>query len=209
MLLYYITDRKGFAGDDGEQRMALLRRIAEAARAGVDYIQLREKDLDTADLELLAREALHVVRENSAATKLLINTRTDVALAIGADGVHLPADSPSAREVRANWMQQCQREPLIGASAHTIGDVKRAEADAVTFAVLAPVFEKIATGTKGFGLDTLREACAGSRIPVLALGGVNLANARSCLNAGATGIAGIRLFQQGDVAETVRELRAL
>ena len=65
MLLYYITDRKGFAGTDAQQRAALLRRIAEAARAGVDYIQLREKDLDSTDLELLAREALHVIQESS------------------------------------------------------------------------------------------------------------------------------------------------
>ena len=63
MLLYYITDRKGFAGTESEQRTALLRRIADAARAGVDYIQLREKDLARKELELLAREALHVIRD--------------------------------------------------------------------------------------------------------------------------------------------------
>jgi thiamine-phosphate pyrophosphorylase len=71
------------------------------------------------------------------------------------------------------------------------------------------VFEKVAAGTNGIGLNVLREACAGSRIPVLALGGVNLTNARSCLDAGAAGVAGIRLFQQGDVAETVIKLRAM
>src|SRR5271169_6502192 len=85
MLLCYITDRRGFAGDDAEQRTALLRRIAEAARVGVDYIQLREKDLQAAQLELLAREAIHLLRENSATTKLLINTHADIALAVGAD----------------------------------------------------------------------------------------------------------------------------
>ena len=209
MLLYYVTDRKGFAGADADQCAALIRRIADAARAGVDCIQLREKDLITAKLELLAREALRVVRDNSATTRLLINTRADIALEVGADGVHLPANSPPTSEVRDNWLRHTSCEPLVGVSAHTIGDVERAESDGADFAVLAPVFEKVAAGTNGIGLNVLREACAGSRIPVLALGGVNLTNARSCLEAGAAGVAGIRLFQHGDVAETVIKLRAM
>ena len=105
MLLYYITDRKSFPGPDDAQRQSLLRRIAEAARAGLDYIQLREKDLDPADLELLAREAVRRVRDKSDTTKLLINTHVDVALAVGADGVHLPANSPSVESVRMQWTQ--------------------------------------------------------------------------------------------------------
>src|SRR5271166_1095130 len=81
MLLYYITDRRSFAGNDADQHAALLRRIAEAARSGIDFIQLREKDLQAAEIELLAREAIHLIRENSATTKLLINTHADIALA--------------------------------------------------------------------------------------------------------------------------------
>ena len=122
MLLYYITDRGGFEGNDAEQRAALLRCVAGAARAGVDYIQLREKDLSTDDLELLAREALHVVRESSATTKLLINTFTDVALAIGADGVHQPAGSPPASAVRAAWFAHSRLPPVIGVSAHSAAE---------------------------------------------------------------------------------------
>ena len=209
MLLYYITDRQGFAGDDSEQRAALLRRIAEAARAGVDYIQLREKDLAVAELELLAREALHVIRHNTTTTKLLINTRLDIALNVGADGVHLPAGSPPAHEIREHWLRHSDREPLIGVSAHRVEDVRQAGATGASFAVLAPIFEKIATGASGIGLDVLRLACAASHMPILALGGVTLVNARDCLDAGASGIAAVRLFQQGDVAETVRQLREL
>jgi thiamine-phosphate pyrophosphorylase len=207
MLLYYITDRKGFAGAESDQRAALLRCIAEAARAGVDYIQLREKDLIAAKLELLARGALRVVRDTSATTKLLINSRADIALEVGADGVHLPADSPPVSEVRAIWLRHAKYEPLIGVSAHSVEDLLQAESDGASFAVLAPIFEKAAIAAKGIGLDVLREACSQSRIPVLALGGVSLANAHACLEAGAAGIAGIRLFQQGDVAETIHELR--
>jgi thiamine-phosphate pyrophosphorylase len=211
VLLCYITDRTGFAGADAEQRDALIRRIAEAACAGVDYIQLREKDLAEDDLERLARKAVTAVRENSATTKLLINTRADIALAVGADGVHLPADSRSASEFRADWLRHTNREPLMGVSAHTVEDVRLAESEGASFTVLAPIFEKAGVSAKGIGLGVLRAACSASGNPslfrVLALGGVTLANARGCLEAGAAGIAGIRLFQQDDVAETVHRLR--
>src|ERR1019366_4207390 len=85
MPLYYITDRKSLAGTDEQQRSRLLVRIGEAARAGGDCIQLREEDLGARGLERLAREAVRTFRENSATAKLLINGRTDVALASGAD----------------------------------------------------------------------------------------------------------------------------
>jgi thiamine-phosphate pyrophosphorylase len=209
MLLYYITDRKGFDGNESERRVALLKHIAEAARAGVDYIQLREKDLSVVDLELLAREVLRVVRENSAAAKLIINTHTEIALAIGADGVHLPAGSPPASAVLAAWLDHSRRAPLIGVSAHTVTDVQLAESEGADFAVLAAIFEKAGSSAKGIGLKVLREAGEESRLPVLALGGVNLNNARACLDAGAAGVAGIRLFQQGDVGETVKRLWGL
>src|SRR5208282_6084090 len=100
-LLYYITDRSQFRGDECARRRDLLGKVAEAARACVDYIQLREKDLSTRELELLAREVVAIVRENSSLTRLLINSRTDVALAAAADGVHLRADDVVPREARA------------------------------------------------------------------------------------------------------------
>jgi thiamine-phosphate pyrophosphorylase len=237
MLLYYITDRKGFGGTDAEQQTALLRRIAEAARAGVDYIQLREKDLSARELERLARAALRAVRDSSKATKLLINGRPDIALACDADGVHLPSNALSAPEVRAFWRKCCNREPVIGVSAHWLADLRDAAAQGADFAVLAPIFEKVQTGAKGIGLDALRAArtaisairnrddlggnrsansfgdrqiqAASNRLAILALGGVNLANAGDCRNAGADGVAGIRLFQSGDLKATVRQLREL
>ena len=148
MLLYYITDRRAFARLESERRTALLRRIADAARAGVDYIQLREKDLEPTDLELLARAALHRIRDNSSKTKLLINTHTDIALSVGADGVHLPADSPPPDEIRAEWLGRTRRDPIIGVSAHSVNDVLQAESGGSTFAVLAPIFEKVGTGAR-------------------------------------------------------------
>ncbi len=219
MLLCYITDRRQFAGTGAEQRTALLRRIGEAARAGVDYIQLREKDLAPRELESLARQSVKMVRESSAATRLLINGRTDIALACDADGVHLPDGDLPASELRTLWMKCSNRSPLIGVSAHSVAGARYAEAHGADFAVLAPVFEKPGTSASATGLATLREACSVPAAPgdveapyqggfrVLALGGVNLANAGSCIAAGAAGVAGIRLFQVGDVFETVRRLR--
>jgi thiamine-phosphate pyrophosphorylase len=209
MLLYYITDRKSFAGTESEQRAALSRRIADAASAEIDFIQLREKDLATNDLEQLAREAVTIVHEISAVTKLLINARADVALAVGADGVHLPSGSPPVSEIRTNWLRHMKSAPLVGISAHSVEDVRKPDSQGATFAVLAPIFEKVASGAIGIGLDGLHDACSQSPIPVLALGGVNLTNARACLVAGAAGVAGIRLFQDGDVSSTVYALREL
>lgn len=229
MLLYYITDRRQFPGSAAEQRAALLRKISEAARCGVDYIQLREKDLTARELLRLAKDARNAIsevatsgletRNSQLATRLLINSRIDVALACGADGVHLRADDISAADARAAWMKAASaRDPglgthdcLIAYSCHTAGEVRRAESDGADFVVFAPVFEK--GGKRGVGLEALRAACrglpeAGTPVPVLALGGVTLDNARACLEAGAAGIAGIRLFQDNDVAEVVGHLRS-
>jgi thiamine-phosphate pyrophosphorylase len=210
-LLYYITDRSQFRGDEDTRRGALLAKVVEAARAGIDYIQLREKDLSARELETLAREALASVQESSPSTKLLVNSRTDVALAAKANGVHLRADDVAARDVR----QVLEAAPpttdhfLITISCHTVADVLRAESEGANFAVFAPVFEKSAApSTQPAGLSALREACRAT-IPVLALGGVTMKNAASCLSAGAAGVAGIRLFQDNKVEDIAHALRAL
>jgi thiamine-phosphate pyrophosphorylase len=224
-LLYYITDRSAFPGDEHTRRQRLLDKISEAASEGIDYVQLREKDLFARDLESLAREAMRIISQQKKlptdhrplATRLLINSRTDISLATNADGVHLPADDISPQEVRAAWQETCGRErlarelspprPLIAVSCHSPEEIAQAAANAATIAVFGPVFEKKnAPGTTPAGLNALREACR-AKIPVLALGGVTLQNARSCLQAGAAGIAGIRLFQETDIAAIVRELR--
>ena len=219
-LLYYITDRTQFPGEEQRRRRALLAKIDEAAGAGVDYIQLREKDLSARELETLAREAVRIVseeqrqadRQGQTATRVLINSRTDVALAAGADGVHLRSDDISSGDVRrviGLVPGSLRGRFLVGISCHSPGDVERAESEGVDFAVFAPVFEKKdAPGTRGQGLAALHEACA-AKIPVLALGGVTLENAVQCVEAGAAGVAGIRLFQENKIEEVVRALRAI
>jgi thiamine-phosphate pyrophosphorylase len=207
LLLYYITDRTQFPGDESARRRCLLQKIAEASRC-VDFIQLREKDLGTGDLEDLARTASSLVREGSSKTRLLINSRTDVAMACGANGVHLHSLDISPRDVRALWARS-GRDPLpvVAVSCHTLADVTRAASDGADFAVFAPVFEKRGVQqTDSTGIETLRTASR-QKIPVLALGGVTLENASACMKAGAAGLAGIRLFQENDIAEVVRTLR--
>src|ERR1700692_3915018 len=226
-VLYSITDRRAFPGDEHARRTRLLDKIAEAASAGIDYIQLREKDLSARELEALAREVMRIIDQKKKdrlatdhrplTTALLINSRTDVALATAADGVHLRAHNISPQEVRTVWHETCgrgrlaraisPRDPLIAISCHSPQEIADAAANAATFAVFAPIFEKKDTpATIPIGLKTLRQACR-AKIPVLALGGVTLQNARSCLEAGAAGIAAIRLFQENDIATVIRALR--
>jgi thiamine-phosphate pyrophosphorylase len=221
-LLYYITDRTAFPGDEPARRRSLLEKIAEAARAGIDYIQLREKNLSTRDLELLAREAVEIVAELRTENRdlraaLLINSRTDVALAVAADGVHLRSNDASPEDVRKVWQRHDEcgagapapanlpREPLIAVSCHSPAEVAQAAASHATFVVFAPVFGK--KDAKPADLLALQQACV-ANIPVLALGGITLTNAHSCLKAGAAGIAAIRLFQENDVAKVAKQLRS-
>jgi thiamine-phosphate pyrophosphorylase len=212
--LYYITDRRLFPGDAAEQERQLLAKIGECAAAGVDLVQLREKDLSTHALEELAGKALAAL--GSSGTRLLINSRTDVALACGAHGIHLPANDLAASEVRAIFARAGSGSPvvyvpIIGMSAHSLAEVASAEAHGADFAVFGPVFEKSGTANRD-GLNQLRQIChraeaAQTPMPVLALGGITLENTRQCIEAGAAGIAAIRLFQQNSVHAVVTQLR--
>jgi len=207
--LYYITDRRQFPGDAQEQEQHLLAKIAECAAAGVEYIQLREKDLNIRALENLALKAMAAL--GGSRTRLLINSRTDVALACGAHGVHLPANDLAASEVRSVFARAGKSDPVIGVSAHSVHEVASAEAHGASFAVFAPVFEKSGSANPE-GLEELRRIChraeaAQPSMPVWALGGVTLENAQQCAAGGAAGVAAIRLFQQNNVDAIVKKLR--
>lgn len=208
--LYYITDRRQFPGDGHEQEQRLLAKIAECAAAGVEYIQLREKDLGTRALEELALKAMRAL--SGSRTRLLINSRTDVALACGANGVHLPANDLSASEVRSIFARASRSEPVIGISTHSLSEVASAEAHGANFAVFGPVFEKSGSANLE-GLEQMRRIChraeaAQPPMPVWALGGITLENAQQCVAVGAAGIAAIRLFQDSDVDMVVKRLRS-
>jgi thiamine-phosphate pyrophosphorylase len=214
LLLYYITDRRQLPGTPPQQRASLLQKIAEAARAGVDFVQLREKDLTSRELEELARDAVAAVRNRAAAgsTRLLINSRPDIAIVAGLDGVHLPAGELDAQTARKIF-DAAGFPGVVGVSCHSADEAGRAAAAGADYGVIGPVFEKAAgPGAPAIGLAGLAAACHVARtsrpdFPLLALGGINPANAASCIAAGASGIAGIRLFQQADLAGVVRLLR--
>ena len=216
-LLYYITDRRQLAPSEPQADERLETRILHAARAGVDYIQLREKDLSPRALEELAYEAMAAVeearRDANSCTRLLINGRVDVAIACGAAGVHLPTENAlSPDDARVAFDKAGIPAPVIAVSCHSADDVARAAARGADFAVFGPVYGKgpdaAQERVEPAGIDSLRRACEASLgMPVFALGAVTVASAPACLRAGARGIAGIRLFQQGDVATTIEELR--
>jgi thiamine-phosphate pyrophosphorylase len=217
-LLYYITDRTHFPGNESTRHHHLLAKIREAASARLDFIQLREKDLPSRELELLAGEALQIIRESQLRTenreprtKLLINSRTDIALATGADGIHLPANDLSPADIRRISQHACGPDTpvnfTITQSCHTPEEVAEAARNQVDLALFAPVFEKKDyPGSTPAGLEALHRACR-HNIPVLALGGVTLDNAAACLAVGAAGLAAIRLFQDHDIATIAQRLR--
>ncbi|HEX3103873.1 MAG TPA: thiamine phosphate synthase [Terriglobales bacterium] len=220
MLLYYITDRTQFSGTESQRLERLLKKISEAAMAGIDYIQLREKDLSARALEAVAKDAAQLINESRSSTRLLINSRTDIALAAKAHGVHLPSNDISPVEVRRIWLEaQAPARPIVAVSCHNESQVIAAERTgdsvaagvharpAADFVVFGTVFEKRGAPEIA-GIDQLRKVCR-HRIPVLALGGVTTENAHLCIGAGAGGVAGIRLFQENQIATVVAKLRGL
>lgn len=195
MLLYAITDRS-------QLKTPLLDRIRALLQAGVDFLQIREKDLAGRELCELVEAALKL--PNPRGTRILVNERADVALAAGAQGVHLPAHSISPQRIR----RIAPPGFLIGVSCHSAEEVRQAEREGANLAVFGPVFDTPSKRAYGapLGPQALERAAAGRRIPVLGLGGITLANFRQCR---AAGIAGISLFQNADdPAEVVRRLRS-
>lgn len=229
-----MTDRRALlAAASGEERRleAMLEAIGRAAAAGVDWIQIREKDLPARQLPVLARRSVAAAQtlqfspgsadahsQPGAAAplgpgaRILINDRLDVALAAGAAGVHLGEESLPVSEV-VRWRRETERpEFLIGASCHSLAAAREAERSGADYVIFGPVFATPSKAAYGppQGLDRLAEVCRQVRIPVLAIGGITVENAAQCFAADAAGIAAIRLFQESaDFGVVVSQLRSL
>jgi thiamine-phosphate pyrophosphorylase len=177
----YITDRRKLSG-------SLLDAIARNLAAGIEWIQIREKDLSARALFELVEAAGKLA--NAHGSKIIVNTRADVAIAARAAGVHLPSGSPPARFWRRPGF-------LVGVSCHSVEDARQAETEGADYVVFGPVFPPLSksAGLEPRGFECLARATAAVKIPVLALGGVTRENSAACISAGAAGIAGITIFQ--------------
>lgn len=200
MELYIVTDRKASRGRD---HMSMVR---AALDGGADVIQLRDKDLSGRDLYALAREMASLVHASRA--RFIVNDRLDIALAAGADGVHLGQyDLPvaAARSLSPPSF-------IIGASVGSVEEALAAERDGADYIALSPVFS---TPTKddagpGHGLEVLREIKAAVKLPVIAIGGVNAGNVTEVVAAGADGVAVISaVLGADDVEAAARSMREL
>ncbi len=192
-------------------------KIKAAAAAGVDWIQIREKDLSARNCGSLTREALRIAASSSesrtAPTRILVNDRLDIALTELAGGVHLGEKSlPPAEAKRLANSRFQSPDFLTGVSCHSLEAAKSAAKDGADYLFFGPVFatpSKAALGSPQ-GLERLTRVCRAVSLPVLAIGGITLANASACLAAGASGIAAIRLFQDApDLSSVVRSLQRL
>jgi thiamine-phosphate pyrophosphorylase len=203
---------------DEDQIEPLLRRIAIAAAAGIDWIQIREKDLSGKGLSSLARTAVAQTKQMNEhgghASRILVNERVDVALSERAGGVHLGENSLPAQNVR-KWLDErsdlVPREKfLVGVSCHSLKAAVATARDGADYIFFGPVFatpSKAAFGAPQ-GLKRLDEVCSSVKIPVLAVGGITRDNASDCMAAGAAGMAAIRLFQDAEnLASLVSHLR--
>lgn len=177
--VYLITDRRQAPGGD------ILRAVEGALDGGIRAVQLREKDLTGKELYLLADRMRELTARHGA--RLLVNDRVDVALAVGADGVHLGGASMPASAARTLLGEVA----LIGCSTHSEAELREAVTQGADFATFGPVYPTPSKAAYGppVGVPALAGACGRSAIPVFALGGIKAENTGEAIGAGAFGIA--------------------
>jgi thiamine-phosphate pyrophosphorylase len=206
-LLCYVTDRHALA-----EPSRLAEHVALAVAAGIDWIQIREKDLPASELVALTRTAVKAAASGPHThTQIIVNDRLDVALAAGADGVHLGESSMPVAAVHAWRRETSAQRFMIGASCHSVESARAAERDGADYVIFGPVFStpsKLKFGAPQ-GINRLAEVSKAVKIPVLAIGGITEENVAECLAAGAGGIAAIRMFSDArDLATLVGRLRS-
>jgi thiamine-phosphate pyrophosphorylase len=199
----------------------LIQKIEEVMAAGIDWVQIREKDLPARELASLARQALDIAGKYSAKrsspVRVLVNDRLDVAIAGRAGGVHLGERSLPVAEAKRLLASAVQKKAvdgsfLVGVSCHSIEAAQGVERDGADYVFFGPIFPTPAKEHFGSaqGVESLAQVCGATSIPVLAIGGITPAKAESCVIAGAAGIAAIRLFQDAvDPFAVVQSLRQL
>ena len=201
---YAITSRGRYGSSEAYRLESVVQEASCWAAEGVNFLQIREKDLEAGELVQLVRQILTAVRSvQTDDTMVLVNGRADVALAAGADGVHLTAapGELTPQQVREIYYAAASNKaPFISMSCHSTDQVRHAAAMGADAILFGPVFGKViheVEVTAAVGLEQLKAACReAAGVPVFALGGVTRQNTEACLQAGAAGVAGIRLFQR-------------
>ena len=193
---------------------SVLAKIRVALAAGVDWVQIREKDLNARTLFALAREAVRAAAEISGSALVIVNDRFDVALAAGAAGVHLGGESISAPDV-VSWCSagNAPADFKVGVSCHSLEHARDAERAGASYVFFGPIFDTPSKRPFGppQGISRLAEVCQAAKIPVIAIGGINEDSGADCLRSGAAGIAAIRMIQDatdpGKLANAIERLR--
>jgi thiamine-phosphate pyrophosphorylase len=188
--------------------LAILQQTAAAVDAGVQLIQIREKQLAARILFELTAAVVSIAR--GSGTRVLVNDRADIAAGAGADGVHLATSSLTPDVIRKAFGARF----LIGVSTHSLIEARNARSQLADFAVFGPVFASPSKAKYGspVGLPRLAEAARElAGFPMFALGGISVENMNECLLAGASGIAGISLFEEPSglarTVETISKIR--
>jgi thiamine-phosphate pyrophosphorylase len=196
---------RGRGGTGTPERLTLLERLRRAATAGATMIQIRERQFADRDLASFVRDVVEVARP--AGALVTVNDRTDIALAAGADGVHLKSDGPHPGDVR----RLVPSGFIVGRSVHNQDEAATMESsgacDYLLFGTVFPSRSKPADHPIA-GLDGLARVCRRVALPVVAIGGISIERAADVARAGAAGIAAISLFADAQDAEAVvRDLR--
>jgi thiamine-phosphate pyrophosphorylase len=227
-ILCYVTDRESLSVSEREapagldaKSARLVDKIAAIAAAGVDWVHIREKDLPARQLADLTRETIARIRAagsvQATAARVIVNDRLDVAIAEGADGVHLGEASLPVADA-AGWVKRANSGVAgskfsIGASCHSLECAKAAVRDGADYIFFGPVFATPSKAKFGEpqGVRKLAAVCGAVDVPVIAIGGITLENAGDCVSAGAAGIAAIRLLQDAadpsQIVSTLKKLR--
>lgn len=188
-LLYMVTDRRRLGADAVDR---LVPRVLAAARAGIHFVQIRESDLEGGPLTEVVERCVRAVA--STTTRIIVNDRLDVALAAGAHGVHLRADSMPVARVRAIVPGGF----LIGRSIHSPAEAAAASRADVDYLIFGTVFQTSSKpDQEAAGARALADAVAATTVPVLAIGGVTRETAGLVARSGAAGVAAIGLFSDG------------
>lgn len=208
-ILYLITPGAGNSAttSSSPEFQKILSQVAAAVEARVQLVQLREKQLPTRLLFELTARVVELSRGTS--TKILVNDRSDVAKGAGADGVHLTTQSIAPAIVKDTFGQGF----LVAVSTHSLTEARAARDSGADFAVFGPVFSTASKKEYGaaVGVNQLEEVSRSlAPFPVLALGGIAIDNVETCFRAGASGVAGISLFERSDqLSEVVSSINEL